>query len=35
VPKDSFQTLLAEEPELASEFRKKVEERLPTSSDRS
>jgi CRP/FNR family transcriptional regulator len=30
VPKDSFQTLLKEEPELASEFRKKVEERLPT-----
>lgn len=30
VPKDSFQTLLTEEPDLASEFRKKVEERLPT-----
>jgi len=35
VPKDSFQDLLAEEPELASAFRKKAEERLPSSPDRS
>ena len=34
VPKDSFQDLLADEPELASAFRKKAEERFPTSSDR-
>ena len=34
VPKDSFQSLLADEPELASAFRKKAEERLPSSSDR-
>lgn len=34
VPKDSFQRLLTEEPDLASEFRKKVEERLPAA-DRS
>jgi CRP-like cAMP-binding protein len=35
VPKESFQNLLAEEPELASAFRRKAEERLPSSSDRS
>ena len=29
VPKDSFQELLRQSPELAAEFRRKIEERLP------
>ena len=35
VPKEPFQELLESQPDLAAEFRKKAEERVPTSFDRS
>jgi CRP-like cAMP-binding protein len=35
VPKNSFQELLESQPDLAAEFRKKAEERVPTSFERS
>lgn len=35
VPKESFQALLADQPELAEQFRRKVEARLPVSDQRS